>query len=126
MSETIATVELEREPTVTEKVIERYNKIASQYFPMLSTGAMLSLSTACASVGGVQDPGSLARAETAFAETMRARDFQRFAAFIADDAVFINGGKPLRGKPAIIEVRMNPEQVTNRATIAELRAQAQK
>lgn len=28
------------------------------------------------------------------------------------------------GKPAIIEVRMNPEQVTNRATIADLRAQA--
>jgi acetolactate synthase-1/2/3 large subunit len=30
------------------------------------------------------------------------------------------------GKPAIIEVRMNPEQVTNRATIADLRAQAGK
>ncbi len=28
------------------------------------------------------------------------------------------------GRPAIIEVRMNPEQVTNRATIAQLRAQA--
>ncbi|MBY0338589.1 MAG: thiamine pyrophosphate-binding protein [Acetobacteraceae bacterium] len=28
------------------------------------------------------------------------------------------------GKPAIIEIRMNPEQVTNRATIAELRAQS--
>ncbi len=30
------------------------------------------------------------------------------------------------GKPAIIEVRMNPEQVTNRATIADLRAQSSK
>jgi acetolactate synthase-1/2/3 large subunit len=30
------------------------------------------------------------------------------------------------GKPAIIEVRMNPEQVTNRATISDLRAQAAK
>jgi acetolactate synthase-1/2/3 large subunit len=30
------------------------------------------------------------------------------------------------GKPAIIEVRMNPEQVTNRATIAELRAAGRK
>ncbi len=30
------------------------------------------------------------------------------------------------GKPAIIEVRTNPEQVTNRATIAQLRAQAAK
>ncbi len=28
------------------------------------------------------------------------------------------------GKPAVVEVRTNPEQVTNRATIAELRAQA--
>jgi acetolactate synthase-1/2/3 large subunit len=28
------------------------------------------------------------------------------------------------GRPAVIEVRMNPEQVTNRATIADLRAQA--
>jgi acetolactate synthase-1/2/3 large subunit len=28
------------------------------------------------------------------------------------------------GKPAIIEVRMNPQQVTNRATIADLRAQS--
>jgi acetolactate synthase-1/2/3 large subunit len=28
------------------------------------------------------------------------------------------------GKPAVVEIRTNPEQVTNRATIAELRAQA--
>ena len=26
------------------------------------------------------------------------------------------------GKPAVIELRMNPEQITTRATIAELRA----
>ncbi|WP_135466370.1 thiamine pyrophosphate-dependent enzyme [Crenalkalicoccus roseus] len=30
------------------------------------------------------------------------------------------------GRPAVIEVRMNPEQVTNRATIAQLREQARK
>ncbi len=30
------------------------------------------------------------------------------------------------GKPAVVEVRTNPEQVTNRATIADLRAQANK
>lgn len=30
------------------------------------------------------------------------------------------------GKPAVVEVRTNPEQVTNRSTIAELRAQAEK
>lgn len=41
--------------------------------------------------------------ELAFAATMSARDFQSFAGFISDDAVFINGGQPLRGKPAILE-----------------------
>jgi acetolactate synthase-1/2/3 large subunit len=30
------------------------------------------------------------------------------------------------GKPAVIEVRTNPEQVTNRSTIAQLREQARK
>jgi len=33
---------------------------------------------------------------------MADRDFTAFAGFIADDAVFINGGKPLNGKPEII------------------------
>lgn len=45
----------------------------------------------------------LRAAETAFAATMAARDLDAFAAHIADDAVFINGGKPLRGKAAIVE-----------------------
>ncbi|MCK8783678.1 thiamine pyrophosphate-binding protein [Roseomonas sp. NAR14] len=30
------------------------------------------------------------------------------------------------GRPALIEVRLSPEQITNRATVADLRAQAQK
>lgn len=41
--------------------------------------------------------------EVAFAATMAARDLRSFASFISDDAVFINGGQPLRGKPAILE-----------------------
>lgn len=41
-------------------------------------------------------------AETAFAATMAARDLQAFGRHIAEDAVFINGGQPLRGKPAIL------------------------
>jgi ketosteroid isomerase-like protein len=40
--------------------------------------------------------------ETAFAQSMADRDFLAFGAFIADDAVFVNGGRPLRGKPAIL------------------------
>jgi ketosteroid isomerase-like protein len=42
-------------------------------------------------------------AEVAFAVTMARRDAAAFAGYVADDAVFINGGSPLRGKPAVIE-----------------------
>jgi ketosteroid isomerase-like protein len=41
-------------------------------------------------------------AETAFARSMAERDFAAFATFISDDAVFINYGQPLRGKPAVL------------------------
>ena len=40
--------------------------------------------------------------EIAFAASMGARDFNAFASWIADDATFVNGGKPLRGKPAVL------------------------
>lgn len=40
--------------------------------------------------------------EEAFARSMADRDFMAFGSFIADDAVFVNGGRPLRGKPAIL------------------------
>ncbi len=40
--------------------------------------------------------------ELAFAKTIADRDHAAFASFIADDAIFINGGNPLRGKPAIV------------------------
>lgn len=42
-------------------------------------------------------------AEENFAATMARRDPAAFAEFIAEDAVFINGGNPLRGKAAIVE-----------------------
>ncbi len=52
------------------------------------------------------DPTALAEqvraAETAFAASMATRDFTAFASWVADDAVFINGGKPLRGKAAVL------------------------
>lgn len=41
-------------------------------------------------------------AETAFARTMADRNFSAFAGWLADDAVFINGGKPLRGKAEVL------------------------
>lgn len=45
----------------------------------------------------------LRTAESGFAETMAKRDLNAFASFLEEDAVFINGGKPLRGKTAIVE-----------------------
>ncbi|KFN49668.1 YybH family protein [Arenimonas composti] len=41
-------------------------------------------------------------AETAFAQTMADRDFDAFAAHIADDAIFVNGARPLNGKATIL------------------------
>lgn len=41
-------------------------------------------------------------AETAFARSMADRNLAAFAAFVADDAVFLNGGWPLRGKVAVL------------------------
>ena len=41
-------------------------------------------------------------AETAFAQSMADRDFARFGSFVADDAVFLGGGKPQRGKAAVL------------------------
>lgn len=43
------------------------------------------------------------QSELAFAATMAARDLKAFARFIAEDAVFINAGQPLRGKGAILQ-----------------------
>jgi ketosteroid isomerase-like protein len=45
---------------------------------------------------------SLWQTEEAFAASFAARDPQRFAAFLADDAVFAGRGTPLRGKPAVL------------------------
>lgn len=41
-------------------------------------------------------------AETSFAKSMADRDFAAFSSWVADDAVFINGGKPLRGKAEVL------------------------
>ncbi len=41
-------------------------------------------------------------AETAFAQTMAARDVNAFASFVADDALFFGDSAVLRGKAAIV------------------------
>lgn len=65
----------------------------------------LLLLAACASSPaghGVPTVASLIEAETGFARSMADRDFKSFATYIDEDAVFINGGKPLRGKAEIL------------------------
>lgn len=42
------------------------------------------------------------QAEQRFAAAMAERDLPAFASLIAEDAVFIGGGRPLRGKAAIL------------------------
>ncbi len=44
----------------------------------------------------------VADTEIAFAKTMADRDFVAFSRFIADDAVFLNQGAPLRVKAAVV------------------------
>lgn len=41
--------------------------------------------------------------ETAFAKTMADRDFKAFSSYVSEEAVFLNGGSPLRGKAAVLE-----------------------
>ena len=45
----------------------------------------------------------VADAERAFARTMAVRNFNAFTSFLADDAVFYAGQKPIRGKQAVAE-----------------------
>jgi hypothetical protein len=53
-----------------------------------------------------QDLAELTRqvlaAEGAFAESMKARDFDRFASHVAEDAIFFGDGGAQRGKQAIL------------------------
>jgi ketosteroid isomerase-like protein len=70
---------------------------------------LCSLSSAiggCAVAAKAADPMQLkehvTETELAFAKTMADRDHAAFSSFVADEAVFLNGGKPLRGKQAVI------------------------
>lgn len=74
---------------------------------LLASAAMLPGLAACAarpaSLSSASATEQVRTAELAFAATMARRDLAGFAGYIAADAVFINGGKPLRGKVEIVE-----------------------
>lgn len=62
-----------------------------------------SIAAATAARPAPADAASAVReAEIAFAGAMAKRDFKAFAEFVAEDAVFINGKKPMRGRAAVL------------------------
>jgi ketosteroid isomerase-like protein len=73
----------------------------------LLASAPIALLGGCAGAQPRPDNATLQRqvtdTELAFAKTMAERDHAAFATFIADEAVFLSGGKPLRGKSAVVE-----------------------
>jgi ketosteroid isomerase-like protein len=71
----------------------------------LAAGTSLGL-IACTGPARVRPPAGdadIAAVETAFAQTMADRDFAAFGRFIDDEAVFLNGGRVLRGRAAILD-----------------------
>ena len=77
----------------------RHALIATVSLPAVAAGC----ATARPAASRDELVAQLKAAETAFADTMARRDLAAFGSFLADDAVFVNGGKPLRGKAAIVE-----------------------
>jgi uncharacterized protein (TIGR02246 family) len=71
----------------------------------LLAASLAALCAACTTRLPVLDreaaAGQVSAVETAFAQTLARRDHAAFLAFVAEDAVFLNGGQPLRGKAAI-------------------------
>jgi ketosteroid isomerase-like protein len=70
----------------------------------LALALATALCSACSTPGEpthAQRVQQVTAAETAFAQTMADRDHAAFLAFVADEAVFLGGGKPLRGKAAV-------------------------
>jgi ketosteroid isomerase-like protein len=73
--------------------------------PNLLTVACLSLMVAVSAAARESAPNPLGQqveeTERAFAQTMADRDFQAFASFLSDEAVFFAGNTPLRGKQQV-------------------------
>jgi ketosteroid isomerase-like protein len=71
---------------------------------LLSAPVMLAACASAPRTGGAALASEMMDTERAFAATLTARDHAAFASFLAEDAVFLNGGRgELRGKAAIAE-----------------------
>jgi len=71
---------------------------------LISAPALL---TGCATAQSRPDNAALVKrvtdTELAFAKTMADRDHAAFASFLADETVFLMGGKPQRGKRSVAD-----------------------
>src|SRR5678815_721546 len=67
--------------------------------------ATVVLGGGCASLPSSTESAELkaqvTAAEVSFAKTMADRDHAAFASFVSEEAVFISGGRPVRGRAAI-------------------------
>ena len=71
----------------------------------LMSGLVLAGSGGVALAAGSDTPSlqqQVSQIELAFAKTMADRNFEAFKAFIADEAIFFSGDKPLRGKAEVL------------------------
>ena len=72
----------------------------------IARGLLLVVAVLCAHAAESQTTEALAAqvraAETAFAQTMAARDHDAFASFVADEALFFGNTSVLRGKAAVV------------------------
>ena len=73
----------------------------------LLASAPIALLGSCATAQPRLDNATLQKqvtdTELAFAKTMADRDHRAFMSFLSDEAVFLMGGKPLRGKAAVAD-----------------------
>lgn len=70
---------------------------------LMSTGVLVlpACSTTPPRMSNADAVAAVTAAEVAFAKTMADRDLDAFARFVAEDAVFTNGGQPLVGREAV-------------------------
>ena len=77
---------------------------------LLTACLMLAATASSARVSHEDLKKQVADSERAFAATMKARDFEGFTRFVADEAIFISGEGALRGKPAVAQAwRARPD-----------------
>ena len=70
---------------------------------LLTACLMLAATASSARVSHEDLKKQVADSERAFAATMKARDFEGFTRFVADEAIFMSGEGALRGTPAVAQ-----------------------